>query len=55
MCDLRFDQRGGMDELFWKMRTEFHDKNETREIHDFFDWIGTVEEKVWRLCIQKRF
>ena len=24
-------------------RTEFHDRNETGEIHDFCDWIATVE------------
>ena len=24
-------------------RTEFHDRNETEEIHDFCDWIATVE------------
>ena len=32
-------------------RTEFHDRNETGEIHDFCDWIATVEGRVSRLGI----
>ena len=35
--------------------TEFHDRNEVGEIHNFCDWIATFEGKVWRLGIQKRF
>ena len=30
-------------------RTEFHDRNETEEIHDFYDWIATVEGGVLSL------
>ena len=40
-------------------RTEFHDRNETGEIHDFYDWIATVEGGVlsldWYISVQKRF
>ena len=31
--------------------TEFHDRHETGEIHDFCDWIATVEGRVSRLGI----
>ena len=32
-------------------RTKIHDRNETGEIHDFCEWIATVEGRVWRLGI----
>ena len=32
-------------------RTEFHDRNETGEIHEFCVWIATVEGRVLRLGI----
>ena len=39
-------------------RTEFHDRNKTGEIHDFCDWIATVEGEglaPWYVSVQKQF
>ena len=35
-----------------------HDRNKTREIHDFCDWIATVEGEglaPWYVSVQKQF